>query len=69
MTDIYDQATDREMQDRELALMNVRASAGTLPTLTANGKCYNCDEHVSDGATFCDSDCRDDWQLRFKRNR
>jgi hypothetical protein len=69
MTDIYDQATEREMRDRELALQNVRASAGTMPTLTANGKCYNCDDPLADGLTFCDTDCRDDWQLRFNRSR
>ena len=69
VSDIYDQATDHEMRDRELALQNVRAIAGTMPTLTANGKCYNCAEVVGIGATFCDSDCRDDWQLRVNRNR
>lgn len=69
MTDIYDQATEREIRDRELALANIRASAGTQPKLTANGKCYNCAETVGDGATFCDADCRDDWQLCTSRNR
>jgi len=69
VTDIYDQATDREMRDRELALQTVRASAGTMPTLTANGKCHNCDEPVEPPYTFCDCNCRDDWQLRFNRNK
>ena len=39
MTDIYDQATAREEQDRELALQNLRYSAKPLP----HGTCNNCE--------------------------
>ena len=69
MADIYDQATDHEMRERELALSVVRANADKQPRLTANGLCHNCGEQLSDGIVFCDSFCRDDWQMRVARNK
>ena len=69
MTDIYDQATDHEMHDREMVLQVIRAQAQTQPRLTANGLCHNCGEVVADSHTFCDHNCRDDWQLRNQRNK
>ena len=69
MTDIYDQATDIEMRERELALSVVRANADKQPRLTANGLCHNCGEQLGDGVVFCDSFCRDDWQRRAARNK
>lgn len=66
MTDIYDQATDREMRDRELALSLVRNQSTAL-SIKPIGVCHNCGDLVSNALTFCDSNCRDDWQLRQPR--
>lgn len=69
MTDIYDQATKREEDDRALAL-KVR-----LPTLTPCGACHNCGESVAHGQLFCrpepgiDGSCRDDWEQREAARR
>lgn len=58
MTDIYDQATAREEQDRELALQSMRYSAKPLP----QGECNNCG--ASCVGAFCDADCREDFETR-----
>jgi len=69
MADIYDQATDREMRDREIALANIRAQSSTKPKLPVVGTCYNCGELISSPKTFCDSDCYDDWKKRCLRHK
>jgi hypothetical protein len=58
MTDIYDQATMREEQERELSL----AASRKGPKLSANGRCHYCNEHITDDKRFCDAECRDLWQ-------
>jgi hypothetical protein len=58
MTDIYDQATEREERDRALA-MDYRK-----PAPIACGVCHNCGEPLRPGMAFCCSDCRDDFQMR-----
>lgn len=30
----------------------------------ATGTCLNCGAFVTDGARWCDADCRDDWERR-----
>ena len=63
--DIYDQATMREEQERELALQNLRYSARPLP----RGACNNCE--ASCIGAFCDADCRHEYERReaaAKRN-
>ena len=54
MADLYDQASDREEQDRALAL-KVR-----MPTLKPCGACHYCGESVRGSLLFCNADCRDD---------
>lgn len=66
MTDLYDQATAREEEDRERAIARARSLAAALPFV---GCCYNCDALVPDGHRFCDTDCRDDWQRRHEVTR
>lgn len=63
MTD-DDLATQREEQDRELALRQ-RRPAGPVPT----GACLNCDEPVEEGVRWCDADCQHDWSRREARQR
>jgi hypothetical protein len=69
MSDQFDQASDREQLDRDLAL-KVR-----LPTLTPCGACHNCGEPLAHGLLFCrpepgiDGSCRDDWEQREAARR
>ncbi len=60
MTDIYDQATAREEQDRELALQNLRYSARPLP----QGECNLCG--ASCVGCFCDKDCRSQFEKEIR---
>lgn len=67
MTDVFDQASDRETQDRELCIKMARDKHRFLPPI---GKCHWCGEVVSESRRFCDSDCRDDYERDLKlRNR
>lgn len=54
-----DQATDREMLDRELALQQ-RKPVGP----PAIGQCHNCGTALEGALRFCDADCREDWEKR-----
>jgi len=59
MTDIYDQATFREEQERERSIAAARRVGKRIePT----GACHWCGEAVEADRRFCDADCRDGWQ-------
>lgn len=58
MPDFADLAAEREQIDTAAA--RVPADPSPKPC----GQCYNCAETVNGDATFCDTDCRDDWQAR-----
>lgn len=64
MSDIYDQASDIETMHRERA---IQAARNSTPTLNYIGCCYNCEAVLDQPLTFCDADCRDDWQIRNPR--
>lgn len=57
--DIYDQATEREEQDRALASQQRRPEGPE-----ATGLCHNCGEPLGGGARWCDAECLRDWQAR-----
>ena len=65
MTDVFDQATEREERDREAAIAAQRSRTAVLPDI---GHCYFCGEKHSDGRRFCDADCRDGYEFE-KRQR
>ena len=62
MPDFADLAAEREQIDTALAIAAARVPAALPPKPC--GQCYNCAEPVKSGVTFCDADCRDDWQVR-----
>lgn len=68
--DIFDQATEIEERHRELAIQATRERSKQAEKFT--GHCLNCNEQITVGR-FCDSDCRDDWELlqnaRIRGNR
>lgn len=55
-----DIATQLEEMQREASLRYRK------PTLSACGKCHNCDEPLAVNILFCDVDCRDDFEKRQK---
>lgn len=57
-----DQASNREIFDRELALKR-RKPEGPPPC----GFCHNCNEPLDEGLRFCDGNCREDWEYREQR--
>ena len=61
--DIYDIASEIECRDRELAIEFHRKSDQSLIPV---GSCYFCESIISDGMVFCDSDCRNDFELEKK---
>lgn len=62
MADTADLAAEREQLDTARAIEAARRRSPAAPIPC--GRCYNCDEPLAEGLTFCDADCRDDWQLR-----
>lgn len=64
--DQFDQATELETQDRELALSRARNCADGPQ---ATGRCLWCDSPLADGHRWCNATCRDDWQYTFGRRK
>lgn len=65
--DFADIASEREQIDTERAIAAARTPprSETVPC----GQCYNCDADVPADHSFCDGDCRDDWQARKRAGR
>lgn len=59
--DIFDTASDLEAKARELSLKYRK------PGLEYTGQCHNCEEKVPNPARFCDTYCREDYELREKQ--
>lgn len=64
MTDVFDQATEREEKDRESAIAAQRRKAAVLPYI---GCCYFCRESLPEPKRFCDADCRDGYEFEQKQ--
>lgn len=68
MADVFDQASEREDIDRELAIkatLNRIESSRLAPT----GFCHNCQEPLRPAQLFCDADCSADHELRMRAKR
>lgn len=61
----FDRAQQLDAENTEHAIAAARAAVPKK--LEPCGHCYNCTEPVPDGLTFCDADCRDDYDLRKAR--
>lgn len=59
--DIYDQATEREEKERELAIAAARRS---VPVLAYTGVCHNCEAPTAPSVRFCDKLCLEDYERR-----
>lgn len=64
MSDEIDRANERSEQFLQHSLGNAMKAKPTMPPI---GCCYNCEAPLEGDARFCDSDCRDDFQLRMSR--
>ena len=65
MSDVFDQATDREEREREYAIQRARRQTTLLPHV---GRCLFCGESVPEPRRFCNADCRDGYERIQKRN-
>lgn len=57
-----------DLANEQAELMLASARLRRKPTLPAVGKCYNCEEDIKAG-TFCDPDCREDYEKRTRNKR
>jgi len=62
MSDIYDQATDQEMMEREIA---IKAARSRNQPIHFTGHCLYCNEAITQGR-FCAAECREDYELEQK---
>lgn len=59
---------DKYQQFEEIYLQSrVKQSRKPVKKMKKIGRCYNCEESIDNDLLFCDSDCRDDWEMRLKR--
>lgn len=66
-SDNLDWAAEVTQRELERSLEATLAKARTERKLTPKGLCYNCDEPVQ--GTFCDADCRDDYEYLQERRK
>ncbi len=59
MTDIYDQATEREEQHRELSIKQARA---LNQPIKYTGFCLSCNERLEIGRFCSGGECKEDWE-------
>lgn len=67
--DMFDQAQDLEMLQRNASIAEARKPVVAGPVYT--GFCAYCEEQVPSPRRFCDGDCREGWekeQAAKKRN-
>ena len=63
--DFYDQASEKEERDRDLA---IRAARAKNQPITFTGRCLCCNAQIEVGR-FCDSWCREDFELEQKMKK
>lgn len=69
MADIFDQASEREQMDRDLAIKHALASI-RFSAIKPNGSCHNCGEPLEYSHNlFCDNDCGTDYERRQRAKR
>ena len=63
MAYIADKANDLVSMNEELALRSLRSQK---PKALFTGFCLHCEEVVEEPKRWCDSFCRDQWEVRNK---
>lgn len=66
MADIVDRANDVAALMAEAAVAEISRAQ---PAARATGFCLWCGYVVTDGARWCDAECRDDWEWAHARGR
>lgn len=71
MADQFDQASDREMSDREHAIASHLAKSATHCNVLAKGFCLYCKEDfdLNSPKLYCDGICADRHASRMKSGR
>ena len=59
---------EADLGNEQMELTLAAARLRRIPTLPFIGKCYNCEEDLKMG-TFCDTDCREDYEKRTRHKR
>ncbi len=60
MADLLDQAAEHQALIEEANIQRIRNQAGPIGV----GYCLNCRETLAPDHSFCDQDCRDDYNKR-----
>jgi hypothetical protein len=63
MSDIVDKANDLVEMTEKFALESLRSQK---PKALFTGFCLHCNEEVQEPKRWCDSSCRDQWEVRNK---
>ncbi len=63
MADIADKANDLVAMNEELALRSLRSQKSKA---LFTGFCLHCEEVLEEPKRWCDSFCRDQWEMRNK---
>lgn len=66
MSDIFDQASDREQLERDLAIASARKH---FASAHVTGHCLWCNAELEQGKRWCDAECREDWELDQESRR
>lgn len=66
MTDIFDQATDKEMRDRDLAIQHARSNNQPIKY---TGHCLYCNEALERGRFCPQEDCGERWEFEQKMKK
>lgn len=65
-SDILDFAADLTQRETDARIAEHLARV-EAQKLKVTGLCYNCDEELEAGLTFCDADCQEDYEKRERR--
>lgn len=66
MSEMFDQAQELEMLQRDAALAHTRAHA---PVIAAKGNCLFCDEPLGALQRWCDAECCRSWEREQEASR
>lgn len=69
MTRAIDQASDREIAERELLITHIRAASNKRITPLPSGDCPWCGDETEPAEVFCCTECAKDWQEHNQRKQ
>jgi len=64
---IMDQFDRAEILEEQARIIAIEKALEEKETIKFTGKCLCCEEPLAPPLRWCDSDCRDDWQIERDR--